>query len=193
MERKNIQITENLLTAKKQNRPGNRIIDLRALVIHWIGPYPKQDPIDTRGWWESGKAFGSAHYIISHEGAIMRTLPEYEVGYHIGSTTPDPVSKKVYTDKARQLFGEDVCFRAMNNFYSIGIEMCPIDTVGNFSNETLVSAIQLCGDILNRYRKDTRILTTHFEVVGWKRCPELWTDKPEMFENFKSYVKSLLI
>ena len=89
-----MRIVENMLTLGKRNRPGKKIIAVRAVVLHWIGPYPCQEPANTRSWWESEKAFGSAHYIIGADGLILWTLPENEIGYHVGSTQKDPASDK---------------------------------------------------------------------------------------------------
>ena len=65
------------------------------------------------------------------------------------------------------------------------MELCPIDNAGNFTDATINSAIELCADILTRYGLDAADLTTHHDVVGWKDCPKLWTDKPALFEAFK--------
>ena len=187
-----MKITENLLTLGKRNRPGRKIIELRAVVLHWVAA-PNQKPIATRLWWEMEKVYGSAHYIIGTDGEILRTLPENEIGYHVGSSQLDPVSKKLYTDKARKLFGNDVCVKAMNNFYAIGIELEHINMdPGDFSEATLCSAAELCADILKRHNKPVNILTTHHEVVGWKDCPRLWTNNPVLFDEFKVRVEKLL-
>jgi N-acetylmuramoyl-L-alanine amidase len=182
----------NYLTMGKKNRPGTKIKELKALVLHWIGEYPKQLPINTRSWWESEQVYGSAHYIIGHDGAILKTLPEDEIGYHIGSTTIDPVSKKVYTDFARKMFGDLVCLKATNNSYAIGIEMCPIEKDGTFSEETLEATRQLVVDILTRNKKTVDILTNHWEICGWKRCPVLFANYPEKFTEFRKQVNARL-
>ena len=122
-------------------------------------------------------------------GSIPRTLPEDAIDYHIGSTQKDPASGKRYTDKARRLFSEDVCKAASNNFYSYGIEMAPIDVEGNFSEATLQAAAELCASILKRHDKTAKILTTHYETVGWKECPLLWAKNPALFEAFRERVR----
>jgi hypothetical protein len=74
-----VRIIENLLTLGTQNRPGEKIIELRAVVLHWLAA-PNQRPVNTRAWFESGQAFGSAHYVVGTDGDILRVLPENEVG-----------------------------------------------------------------------------------------------------------------
>jgi len=194
-----MKIIENLLTLGSSNRPGIKIIKLKAVVMHWLAA-PNQRPINTRGWWESGQAIGSAHYVIGTDGEIMRTLPENEVGYHVGSSKPDPKSGKVYTDKARELLGVEAFTGKQGdglwispNFFTIGIEMSHLNNdPGDFSEATLQAAAELCADIIKRYNLPISAITTHNEMVGWKDCPRLWTNKPELFTQFKDRIVSLI-
>lgn len=196
-----MKITENLLTLGKRNRPGEKIIELRAVVLHWLAA-PMQRPINTRSWFESGETWGSTAYIIGTEGDTLRVLPEDEVGYHIGSSQIDPKSGRIYTDKARALFANTDAFSGKRrpsglfitpNFYAIGIEMSHLNNnPGDFTEATLQAAAELCADILTRHKKPVDILTTHHEIVGWKNCPKLWTDNPRLFEEFKNRVKILI-
>ena len=194
-----MKIVENLLTPGKKNRPGKKLIDLRAVVLHWLAA-PNQMPVSTRAWWESEQAVGSAHYVIGTDGSILRTLPEDEVGYHVGSSNPDPKSGRIYTDRARALLGPEAftgktksgCW-ITPNFFSIGIEMSHINlNPGDFTEATLQSAAELCADILKRHNRTVDILTTHSEIVGWKDCPRLWTRNPALFGEFKERVKKIL-
>jgi len=195
-----MKIHENLLTLGKMNRPGIKLIEMLAVTLHWPEA-PNQKPEDTRAWFESGKTYGSTHYIIGTDGKKLQTLPEDEVGYHIGSSQIDPVSKKIYTDKARALMPKDAFSGKINsqgyyitpNYYSIGIEMGHLNMFpGDFSEATLNSTAELCADILKRYRKTIDILVTHNEIVGWKDCPRLWVNNPALFFEFKNRVKNLM-
>jgi N-acetylmuramoyl-L-alanine amidase len=180
-----MKITENLLTPGKTNRPGEKIIRLKAVVMHWLAA-PNQRPVNTRAYWESGQGVGSAHYVIGTDGDIMRTLPEDEVGYHVGSSQPDPKSRRIYTDKARELLGPEAFtgktaggMRITPNFFSLGIEMSHINMIpGEFTELTLRAAAELCADILKRYSLPIGAVTTHNEMVGWKACPQPWTNDP---------------
>jgi len=194
-----MKITENLLTLGKVNRPGEKIIRLKAVVMHWLAA-PGQRPINTRAWWESGQGVGSAHYVIGTDGEIMRTLPENEVGYHVGSSYPDPKSKRIYTDKARELLGPEAFtgktasgMAITPNFFTIGIEMSHTNMMpGDFTEFTLQAAAELCADILKRHSLPINAVTTHNEMVGWKECPRLWTMKPELFVEFKDRIASFI-
>jgi len=192
-------VYDNFLTLGKKNRPGEKIIELRAIAMHWLD-FPNQHPIHTRDWWESERAFGSAHYIIGTDGTIIHTIPEDEIGYHIGSSQADPVSGKIYTDKARALLGPEA-FTGKTasgmwitpNFFSLGIEMSHLNSnPGDFSEATLLSAANLVADILTRHKKPIDIVTTHHEIVGWKDCPRLWTNNPDLFLAFKEQIKKYM-
>jgi N-acetylmuramoyl-L-alanine amidase len=185
-----LNITDNLLTLGKRNRSGRGIIELRAVVLHWLDA-PLQYPDQTRNYWERGVAAGSAHYVVGTNGYTIRTIPENEAAWHIGTSRPDPVSKRMYTGLARELFGDIVCDNGMCNFYALGIEMSHLNLFGDFTDETLETAAQLCADILRRYQKPVSILATHNQIVGWKDCPRLWTNNPDLFETFKNRVKAI--
>jgi N-acetylmuramoyl-L-alanine amidase len=194
-----MKVTENFLTLGKRNRPGEKIIKLKAIVLHWLAA-PNQRPVNTRNWWESEESIGSAHYVIGTDGEILQTLPEDEIGYHIGSSQIDPKSGKIYTDKARSLLGIEAFtgksekgFWITPNYFAIGIEMSHLNmNPGDFSEPTLQAAAELCADILKRHNLLLSAITTHNEIVGWKDCPKLWTDNPELFMQFKERIASLI-
>ncbi len=192
-------IRDNLLTKRSKNRPWFPLIDLRAIVLHWTAA-AKQDVDDTRDWFESGNVYGSAHYIIGHEGNCIRCIPDDEAAYHIGSSQIDPASGKIYTDHARELFGKDAFSGKTSygecitpNFFSIGIEIEPLDLdPGRLSEKSLDTAAKLCVELCRRYDKPTSIITTHHKVVGWKDCPKIWADHPDQFECFVKAVELFL-
>ena len=187
-----MKITDELLTINSFSRPGKRIVQVRAVVLHWTAN-PGASAMANRNFFENRKkgttGYGSAHYIIGIEGEIIRCIPENEIAYHVGTTIKDPASGKTYTDFARQIFGQYALSAATSpNWVSIGIEMCPVDISGTFTAATLNSAIELSSDLLQRYKMSTDALCTHHDVVGWKDCPRLWVQHPELFIDFKNAV-----
>jgi N-acetylmuramoyl-L-alanine amidase len=128
--------------------------------------------------------YGSAHYIIDQNGIIIAAIPENEVAYHCGTSETDPASGRVYTDEARRRFGRYASDYSSPNHCTIGIELCPTDDTGNFTNATINSAAELCADICKRYELSAEAITTHHNVVGWKNCPKLWTEKPQLLAAF---------
>ena len=183
-----MQIIHDFLTINEYSRPGTTLKEVLGVVLHWTAN-PSANAKENRDFFENRKTgmggYGSAHYIIDQDGTIIAAVPEIEVAYHCGSNKRDPASGKFYTDEARRRFGNYASENNSPNNCTIGVELCPIDNAGNFTDATINSAIELCADILKRYNLPVTALTTHHDVVGWKDCPKLWTEKPALFEAFK--------
>ena len=183
-----MQIIHDFLTVNEYSRPGRKLREVLAVVIHWTAN-PDANAKENRDYFEAKKTgmsgYASAHYIVDQNGIIIAAVPENEVAYHCGSSTKDPESGKVYTDEARARFGRYASEYSSPNNCTVGIELCPIDTDGNFTSATLNSAVELCADICKRYELDAQAITTHHNIVGWKNCPKLWTEKPQLLETFK--------
>ena len=183
-----MDIKERLLTPNEWSRPGYRLRQVLGVVMHWTAN-PHADALANVRFFENRKAgtagYGSAHYVISQTGDVVRCIPESEVAYHCGSSKTDPASGKVYTDLARQLFGAYCGSSTSPNFCTLGIEMCPTEEAGSFTEATEAAAVELVADILRRYELGTAAVVTHHGVVGWKDCPRLWVARPELFEAFK--------
>ncbi len=194
-----MNIRENLLTKRSKNRPWFPLIDLRVIVIHWTAA-AKQDIDVTRDCFESGKVYGSAHYIIGHKGDCIRCIPDNEIAYHVGSSWMDPKSGTKYTDHAYELFGKDAFSGKTSygefitpNFFSIGIEIEPLDLdPGTLSEKSLDTAAKLCAELCRKYDKPVSIITTHNKIVAWEHCPKIWTDHPEQFDVFVKTVDLFL-
>lgn len=187
-----MKIKTAFLTPNPFSRPGSVLKEVRAIVMHWTAN-PKANAMENRNWFEMRKdgtnGYGSAHYIIDQDGSVIIDIPETEVAYHAGSSDIDPVSKKVYTDEMRER-----CKGYSNpNYCTLSIELCPVDMDGNFTPETIESAIVLCADICKRHGLKADDITTHHNLVGWKDCPRLWTNKPELLDAFRYSVQDRMI
>ena len=183
-----MQIIHDFLTKNEYSRPGKKLQKVLAIVIHWTAN-PGANAKENRDFFESKKTgmsgYGSAHYIIDQNGIIIAAVPENEVAYHCGSSDKDPASGKVYTDEARRRFGKYASENSSPNLCTIGVELCPKDADGNFTNATINTAVELCADICRRYELPAQAITTHHDVVGWKDCPKLWTEKPYLLTAFQ--------
>lgn len=190
-----MQIIHDFLTENEYSRPGKKLQKVLAVVIHWTAN-PGATAKQNRDFFENKKTgmsgYASAHYIIDQNGIIVAAVPENEVAYHCGSSKKDPASGKVYTDEARQRFGRYASESSSPNFCTIGVELCPKDAAGNFTDATINSAIELCADICKRYGLTAQAITTHHDIVGWKDCPRLWTKRPELLDAFKLSVKDYM-
>jgi N-acetylmuramoyl-L-alanine amidase len=192
-----MKIIEKLLKVNPYSRAGRPLGAAKGIILHWTGA-PMQRAINTWGWFENGcpkeKHYSSAHYIIDLNGDIYHAVPDNEVAYHCGSSQPDPRSGKIYTDWAREKFGIYALRPDINspNNCTIGIEMCVIDSRGNYTPETLGAARELVAKLLKENRLTIEDVGTHNKVVGWKDCPRLWTEMPELFEEFKEAVRGMV-
>ena len=190
-----MNLTENLLTVNPYSRPGTKRSEVQALIMHWTAA-PMQRAFATRNYFEDRKngtnGYGSAHYIVDLDGSIIHCIPESEVAFHVGSEQVDPASGKIYTDWARIHFGESFCQPAPSigpNLCTLGIEMEPLDAAGNFSEQTLAAARELAHDICQRLGLNPSAdIATHNMVVGWKDCPRLWVNHPELLMAFRQDV-----
>jgi len=180
-EKEGMKITDNLLTPESKNRPGKKIVDVRAIAIHWVAN-PGSTPTGNRNWFEGGSVFGSTQYIVGIDGSVMRCIPDDEIAYHLGSSQPDPESGKVYTNEARKVFGEDVCAKGMVNYYAIGIELCHPDWTGKPSDATMASLKELVLELKAKFPK--AVLITHRRTVGWKECPQWFCRNPDEWNKF---------
>lgn len=186
-----MQIIHDFLTRNEYSRPCKKLQKVLAILIHWTAN-PGANAKENRDFFENKKTgmggYGSAHYIIDQNGIIVAAIPENEVAYHCGSSEKDPESGKVYTDEARARFGYYASTSNSPNNCTLGVELCPTDARGNFSRATIETAIELCADICKRYGLTAQAITTHHNIVGWKDCPKLWTEKPQLLETFRQSV-----
>ena len=183
-----MQIIHDFLTKNEYSRPSKKLQKVLAIVIHWTAN-PSANAKENRDFFENKKkgmiGYGSAHYIIDQNGIIVAAIPENEVAYHCGSSEKDPASGKVYTDEARARFGYYASTSNSPNNCTLGVELCPTDAAGNFTNATINAAVELCADICRRYELPAQAITTHHDVVGWKDCPKLWAEKPYLLNAFR--------
>jgi N-acetylmuramoyl-L-alanine amidase len=192
-----MKIIEKLLTPNQYSRPCKKMAEKRALILHWVG-VGGQRALSVWEYFEYGcireKRYASAQYCIDLDGAAYRFIPDDEVAYHCGSSQNDPLSGNIYTDWARKVFDKYALDPQRNspNNAAIGIEMCVIDNEGNFSPETLRSAVELTAELCGKYQIPLDRVGTHHMVVGWKDCPRLWTRFPHKFNEFKKEVQALL-
>ena len=191
-----MRIVDFFLTTNPFTRSGRKLAVCKGIIIHYVGK-ENQKAIDVWKFFEKtcpvDKHYSSAHYIIDLDGFIYHAVPDDEVAYHCGSEKPDPVSGRIYTDWARQKFGyyANDPVKTSPNYCTLGIELC-IDARGNFTEETLLAAVELVAKLLGDNKLTVDDIGTHNLVVGWKDCPLPWVKNPSLFEEFKERVKEKL-
>jgi N-acetylmuramoyl-L-alanine amidase len=193
-----MNIIDRFLSENDYTHPhGRKLAEKRAVILHWVG-VGGQEALTVWDYFEhtctGKKIYASAHYCIDLDGTVYRFIPDDDVAYHCGSSLKDPASGKIYTDWAREVFdkyAEDPERTSPNNA-AIGIEMCALDDIGNFSPKTLQAAVELTAFLCKAYRIPIGRVGTHYLVVGWKACPLLWVLCPKKFDDFKKEVDTLL-
>ena len=119
------------------------------ITLHWIGPYIQR--ITTpRDWWENGSdgngVQSSAHF-IARDIDVIQSLPLDEVGWHSGDA---------------------------RNYSSIGIEVCPMNLTGEFSQDTINTLKELIAHIRITHPSAT-IIDRHYDGLQKKDCPRFYT------------------
>jgi len=173
-------------------RPGLALDNVLAIVLHWPA-VPGQHAKAIRDYWASpdNAAGASAHCAIDQDGTIVQTVPWYERAYHVGSSQVDPASGRIYTDLARDLFGDWALYpqRTSPNHCTVGIEMCHVDAAGAYTHETVAAAVELCAYLCKQYHLEPgKRIIRHIDVVGWKRCPAWYIDHPAHLDAFRAAV-----
>lgn len=115
------------------------------ITIHWIGPYPGQTPAQVRQYWIDSKGEASAHYIIKDD-EVLQCWPLNKVAWHAGCKA--------------------------GNTTSIGIEVCPCDTEGRFSERS----IQTLKELLETFPRYS--VVRHHDWTG-KDCPAFYCNSNE--------------
>lgn len=192
-------IYKRFLTPNEWSRPQSKIKEFRAIVIHWTAN-PNANAEQNWLYFEAKKtgmsSYGSVHYIIGQDGETIQAVPDNEVVYHCGSSGQlDPASGQIFTDYARKKFGHfAVDWQTTSpNFCTIGVELCPTDNDGHFTDRTINAAIDLCAYLCKRHNLTADDITTHHDIVGWKDCPRLWTNQPELLDAFRKSVADALL
>jgi N-acetylmuramoyl-L-alanine amidase len=205
IESMKLNIIEDFLTVNPYSRSGYQRSDTQAIVIHYVGK-AKQSAKSVRDYFESLKIgilvdgkprYAGAQYIVGLAGEIVQTMSVNEIAAGCGwANKVDPISKKPYTDLARELFSPKyVLDRNYSPSYAtINIEMCHTDDYGRFTEETVRATSELVASLFKQYgfTDVQKRLITHKQVVGWKDCPLWYSNHPEDLNTFKLRVESLL-
>ena len=185
-----MKIIEKFLTVNEFSRPGRRLAECKAVILHYVG-VPNQRALTVWNYFEKdcprNKHYSSAQYIVDLNGDVYRLMPGNEVAYHCGSSKIDPASGRIYTDWARKKLGRfaaDPKNSSPNNC-TVGIELC-VDRQGNFTEETISAAVELAAKLLKENDLTAEDIGHHKLAVGWKDCPLPWVKNPALFEEFKN-------
>jgi len=183
-----------MIPINEWSRPGKTLHWVKAIVIHWPD-WANRTAKDIYDYFEhvgDDQRYASSQYVVGLAGEVVQVMPETEVAYHCGSSTIDPASGKIYTDRARKLFGRYAADHKIvsPNLCAIGIEVCHVDKNGVMTPQTVEALTKLCAELCEKYGLDpiSEILR-HYDVVGWKDCPRYWVHAPEEWQKFREEVR----
>ncbi|MCM3110057.1 N-acetylmuramoyl-L-alanine amidase [Lederbergia lenta] len=169
-----MNITKSYLTPNAYSRPQSKISKVRGVVIHWVAN-KNTTATANRNFFENRKYgktnYGSAHYIVNLDGAIVQCLPDTEVGYHVGSN--------VYTQQALNKLS------SYPNNCTLGIECTHTDDKGKMTDATYNATLELAVKLLKDNGLTENDLWLHHTVVGWKDCHRYFVNNNSEWTKFK--------
>jgi N-acetylmuramoyl-L-alanine amidase len=148
-----LNIVDSFLSKGGPDRPGRQLTEVKAIVVHWTA-WPEASAERVKRDWASDTRQASSQYGIGWKGEIVRYMPDTEVAYHAGGykTAEERAAAKdwdafLFTEKSGNLFTAKGGNIRPNDF-TIGIEINPSSSKGDFTQEAMDSAAKLTAQLL---------------------------------------------
>lgn len=155
-------IQEMLLTPNPYSRPGDSLIKVKGIVVHYTAN-PGTDAEANRNYFENlkdtKKTSVSSHFVIGLDGSILQCIPLDEIAYASNNRNSDTVS----------------------------IECCHEDETGKFTKETYASLVKLTAWLCGEYNLKEEDILRHYDVTG-KDCPRYFVANEDKWRDFKKEV-----
>jgi len=159
-------ITPDFLTVNRYSRPGTRIYEVNAIVIHYVAN-PGTTADQNRRYFESlatrGYRFASSNFIIGLDGEIVQCVPVYEIAFASNHRNADTVS----------------------------IETCHPDATGQFADETYASMVRLTAWLVHAFGLTADDVIRHYDITG-KMCPRYFVVNEAAWYAFRADVADAL-
>jgi len=169
-----IEIKDMLLT--NHNRPGEKIIKLKGIVIHWTANTNKgANALANRNYFNTTDRNASAHYIIDDKN-IIRCIPDDEIAYHVGASNYTAIGNQIREDGYTP------------NYFLIGIEMC-VNSDADWS-KVYQNTVELAAFLLKKHNLTIDDMYRHYDITG-KDCPKMMIAQKE-WDLFKNRVKAYM-
>ena len=157
-------IEENLLPVNPYSRPGTKLEEVNAIVIHYVGN-PGTTAAQNRSYFENiietGEASVSSHFIVGLDGEIIQCVPLDEISYASNTRNED----------------------------TIAVETCHPDETGKYNQTTYDSMVKLTAYLCILYNLNPdKDVIRHYDVTG-KECPKYFVDYENEWNLFKAQVK----
>jgi N-acetylmuramoyl-L-alanine amidase len=156
----------NLLPVNEYSRPGDKLEEINAIVIHYVGN-PGTTAEQNRTYYsrlaENHENYISSNFLVGLDGEIIECVPVDEVAF---------------------------CSNT-RNYDTISIECCHPDETGKFNDDTYDSLVKLTAWLCNELRLDSSDLLRHYDITK-KECPKYFVDHEDAWEEFKTDVQEEL-
>lgn len=157
-------IEENLLPVNPYSRPGTKLEEVNAIVIHYVGN-PGTTAAQNRSYFENiietGEVSVSSHFIVGLDGEIIQCVPLDEISYASNTRNED----------------------------TIAVETCHPDETGKYNQTTYDSMVKLTAYLCILYNLNPdKDVIRHYDVTG-KECPKYFVDYENEWSLFKAQVK----
>ena len=155
-------ITLDYLPYNRYSRPGIRLYETNAIVIHYVAN-PMTTAWQNRSYFAglaiTGETFASSNFIICLDGYIIQCVPVYEIAYASNHRNSDTIS----------------------------IELCHPDETGRFTVYTYAAAVRLTAWLCYMFDLTADDIIRHYDVTG-KMCPRYFVENEDSWEAFKADV-----
>lgn len=160
-------ITEDLLTVNAYSRPGTKLEEVNAVVIHYVGN-PGTTAAQNRTYFQSlaqtGQTYASSNFIVGLSGETILCVPLDEVAYCSNTRNDDTIS----------------------------VEYCHPDESGAPTDVTYSALVRLTAWLCDAYDLDPQTdVLRHYDVIG-KECPKYYVVDEDAWTQFKTDVEKAM-
>lgn len=153
---------EQALLPMGKARSGQRLADIRGIVIHYVGN-PGTTAINNRNYFAREDTEVCSHFVVGLKGEVVQCLPLWERSAASNQRNRDTIS----------------------------IEVCHPDDSGKFREDTYASLVQLTAWLCHNAGLTPEAVIRHYDVTG-KECPRYYVRHPDAWKKFLADVQAVL-
>lgn len=153
---------EQALLPMGKARSGQRLADIRGIVIHYVGN-PGTTAINNRNYFAREDTEVCSHFVVGLKGEVVQCLPLWERSAASNQRNRDTIS----------------------------IEVCHPDDSGKFREDTYASLVQLTAWLCHSAGLTPEAVIRHYDVTG-KECPRYYVRHPDAWKKFLADVQAAL-
>ena len=143
-------------------RSGERLEDIRGIVIHYVGN-PGTSAINNRNYFAQETTEVCSHFVVGLKGEVVQCLPLWERSAASNQRNRDTIS----------------------------IEVCHPDDSGKIREDTYASLVQLTAWLCRTADLTPEQVIRHYDVTG-KECPRYFVRHPDAWTAFLEDVRTAL-